>query len=251
MIRNGEQLSESDATRRFYCYTRYDSLGRITEVGQIRDTANVSQISNTFTRSQASLTAWFTALNLYRGQVTKTIYDQEYAGFTGFNNRLVVQQKNLRNRVSYTSYTDSPLVSTAYNNATFYTYDIHGNVDTPLQDYGQSTVYLNIMNKNGNRFKKVVYQYDLICGKVNQVSDQPGWADQFYHKYSYDAENRLTVAFQIGVLYADLCLGIWRAVTRKDSDLIIESLQYIQGVGNNEARGELSPAGLNALRKST
>ena len=65
-------------------------------------------------------------------------------------------------------------------------------MDTLLQDYGQSTVYPNIMNKNGNRFKKVVYQYDLISGKVNQVSYQPGWADQFYHKYSYDPENRLT-----------------------------------------------------------
>ena len=120
------------------------------------------------------------------------IYDQEYAGFTGFNNRLVVQQKNLRNRVSYTSYTDSPLILIAYNNATFYTYDIHGYVDTLLQDYGQSTVYPNIMNKNGNWFKKVVYQSDLISGKVNRVSYQPGWGDQFYHKYSYDAVNRLT-----------------------------------------------------------
>jgi hypothetical protein len=47
------------------------------------------------------------------------------------------------------------------------------------------------MNMNGNRFKKIVYQYDLISGKVNSVSYQPGWADQFYHKYAYDAENRL------------------------------------------------------------
>jgi len=48
------------------------------------------------------------------------------------------------------------------------------------------------MNQSGNRFKKVVYNYDLISGKVNQVSYQPGQADAYYHRYSYDAENRLT-----------------------------------------------------------
>ena len=38
----------------------------------------------------------------------------------------------------------------------------------------------------------MVYDYDLISGKVNQVSYQPGLADGFYHQYSYDAENRIT-----------------------------------------------------------
>ena len=44
----------------------------------------------------------------------------------------------------------------------------------------------------GNRFKTMTYDYDLISGKVNQVSYQPGKADGFYHQYSYDAENRIT-----------------------------------------------------------
>ena len=34
--------------------------------------------------------------------------------------------------------------------------------------------------------------YDLISGKVNEVAYQPGQADAFYHRYSYDAENKLT-----------------------------------------------------------
>jgi hypothetical protein len=37
----------------------------------------------------------------------------------------------------------------------------------------------------------MVYQYDLISGKVNQVAYQPGRVDGFYHRYSYDAENKL------------------------------------------------------------
>jgi hypothetical protein len=68
-----------------------------------------------------------------------------------------------------------------------YRYDIHGNVDTLLQDYKTGS-----MNSSVNRFKKFIYSYDLISGKVNTVDYQPGQADAFYHKYSYDAENRLT-----------------------------------------------------------
>jgi RHS repeat-associated protein len=71
--------------------------------------------------------------------------------------------------------------------ATFYSYDPHGNVDTLLQDYGGSSVM-----SGSNRYKLLKYDYDLVSGKVNQVSYQPGWADGFYHQYSYDAENRIT-----------------------------------------------------------
>ncbi|KIC89064.1 hypothetical protein, partial [Flavihumibacter sp. ZG627] len=37
----------------------------------------------------------------------------------------------------------------------------------------------------------ITYHYDLISGKVNMVSYNPGKADQFFHQYDYDAENRL------------------------------------------------------------
>ncbi len=45
----------------------------------------------------------------------------------------------------------------------------------------------------------MVYQYDLISGKVNHVAYQPPretmhYPDMLYHRYSYDAENRLTLA---------------------------------------------------------
>lgn len=41
------------------------------------------------------------------------------------------------------------------------------------------------------RYKKITYNYDLISGKVNQVSYQPCKPDAYYHRYEYDAENRL------------------------------------------------------------
>ncbi len=67
----------------------------------------------------------------------------------------------------------------------------HGNVDTLLQDFGSSANSPNAMNTTGNRFKKIVYDYDLISGKVKAVAYQPGQTDAFYHRYNYDAENRL------------------------------------------------------------
>jgi RHS repeat-associated protein len=78
--------------------------------------------------------------------------------------------------------------------SSYYSYDILGNVDTLVQDYGNSSLYpdvANVMNAS-NRFKKIVYDFDLVSGKVNQVSYQHGYADAFYHSYLYDAENRIT-----------------------------------------------------------
>src|SRR5690606_40287862 len=74
-----------------------------------------------------------------------------------------------------------------YTSATYYTYDIHGNVDELVQHYNAG-----IMQSTGNAYKKITYDYDLISGKVNKVSYQPGHYDQFYHRYQYDAENRIT-----------------------------------------------------------
>jgi hypothetical protein len=73
--------------------------------------------------------------------------------------------------------------------------DIHGNVDTLLQHYGRTdlSTHKNIMNMNGNPWKKIVYRYDLISGKVNHVAYNPKNVDEFYHNYTYDAENRLTL----------------------------------------------------------
>jgi RHS repeat-associated protein len=61
-------------------------------------------------------------------------------------------------------------------------------VDTLVQQYRTG-----MMATHGdNRFKVMTYQYDLISGKVNQVHYQPGQPDQYYHRYAYDAENRIT-----------------------------------------------------------
>ncbi|THU30796.1 RHS repeat protein [Niastella caeni] len=195
--RNARQRTAS-ATEEgsLYSYTKYDSLGRITEVGQVSNTGANGAMTNAISRNQPSLNNWLLALHNRRGQITNTVYDLPYTGFEGLaDQRLVISQKNLRNRVSYTTLTDTGLYN-VYSQGTFYTYDILGNVDQLLQDYGCESCFgttANVMNTNGNRWKKIGYQYDLISGKVNMVIYQQGWRDGFFHRYSYDAENRLTL----------------------------------------------------------
>ena len=176
-----------------YSYTLYDYLGRITQVGQKPQTAPMQQ---SISQDTTLLKNWLAAGAL-KEQITRTVYDVSYYSaddlLCNFN---VLCQKNLRNRVSYTQLIDNEPPDFATNPnafaglqaaATYYSYDIHGNVDTLVQDLQQA------MTANlGNRYKKMVYDYDLISGKVNRVSYQHGYADQFYHQYLYDAENRIT-----------------------------------------------------------
>ncbi|HVM86891.1 MAG TPA: hypothetical protein VMT76_01800 [Puia sp.] len=191
---NAKQRTVSSTEQgRWYSYTLYDSLGRITEVGQIAN-AGVQAMNDTISRDEGQLAAWIQNAAANKMQITQTVYDVAYNG-TGWQNvsSPPVIQRNLRNRVSYTSFTvgNNPA---NYNAASFYTYDAHGNVDTLVQDYGNRVAdasVSNAMNIAGSQFKRIVYQYDLVSGKVNTVAYQPNQPDQFYHRYTYDAENRL------------------------------------------------------------
>ena len=166
-----------------YSYTLYDDLGRIKEVGQKTNTTLMSQV---ISQDKAALYSWITS-TLNREQITRTTYDA-----VATNLQVSYPQQNLRNRVSFTQVFDAADPGIAenfnHNNATYYTYDIHGNVDVLLQDYKA----LMEGNSPGNRFKIIKYRYDLISGKVNEVAYQPGMIDGYMHHYEYDAENRIT-----------------------------------------------------------
>jgi RHS repeat-associated protein len=214
---NAKQAVNSATGNPNYSYTLYDGLGRIIEVGQLPSSYSMTDL---IARNKNELFAWLTkAQNNNAGgsnfsqnnpgkpnQVTRTDYDLTYFQGTGLLIPNPLIQQNLRNRVSYTTVFDvlnkvgMPLPG-CHNFATYYTYDIHGNVDALVQDYGSSDVNNNTNTCNNttvnnfnstDKFKKITYNYDLISGKVNQVNYQPNQLDQFYHRYNYDAENRLT-----------------------------------------------------------
>jgi RHS repeat-associated protein len=123
-----------------------------------------------------------------RDDVVMTIYD------TAATNLATVPgmsaQQNLRKRVACVKYFEQLSVADAayahYNYATHYSYDIDGNVNTLVQDF-PSLAYLK------QRYKRVDYDYDLISGKVNMLSYNRSFADQYYQRYSYDDDNRITL----------------------------------------------------------
>lgn len=168
---------ESDA----FSYTLYDGLGRITEVGELTSGTPPTDL---ITRDMESFDSWLTAAASTKTQITKTVYDLAYTPLEP-----VMAAVNLRNRVAWSAVynTAADLENGEHASATFYSYDIHGNASTVLQDYKAGS-----MAAASNRFKKFVYNYDLISGKVLQLDYQPGMPDAFHHRYHYDAESRLT-----------------------------------------------------------
>ncbi len=173
---------------KLYSFTQYDVLGRISEVGEKMQPTDMTQ---GISQNESQLSAWL-AGGSSKKQLTRTVYDETYT-VANFQSQ-VLQQRNLRNRVSYTYTLDDEADQTPtripWQAATLYSYDIHGNVDQLVQDYRSGMGQVG-----GNRWKRMEYRYDLISGKVNEVAYQPGMIDGYYHRYDYDAENKLTEVY--------------------------------------------------------
>jgi hypothetical protein len=168
--RNRQQAEDGN-----FSYTKYDALGRIIEVGQIQTS---SGISYNLVRDDTRLTSWLSSGT--KSQITRNYYDEIkysvlYKDFV---------QENLRNKIASTTYQESD--GSNYDYGTHYSYDIHENICAVVQ---QNTMLAAM----GQNYKLINYSYDLVSGKENEVIYQKGENDAFYHKYYYDADNRLTL----------------------------------------------------------
>jgi RHS repeat-associated protein len=180
-----------------FSYTRYDELGRIVEVGEMTLNSdygfdeNGRFISPTATLVDVSASSFPSGLLGFVSaeEVTKTKYDElEGLSSSEFEDYL---GDNTRNRITgvyyYEDYTEGTDDFTTYDNATFYDYDVHGNVKELVQKINDE--HLEDLEHD---IKKVDYEYDLVSGNVKHVTYQKGEADQFIHEYEYDADNRIT-----------------------------------------------------------
>ncbi len=159
-------------TYQTYSYTVYDAFGRITEVGEINAQADP-------TPAQINDPTFPLSFGSNPHEIIKTFYDMPIAG-------IALGQQNLRNRVAATAYYSSANQQ-SYDYATHFSYDAHGNVKKLVQEN------TNLASLPGDADKKTIeYEYDLVSGNVNEVKYQQGYTDQFYHRYSYDADNRIT-----------------------------------------------------------
>lgn len=135
---NSQNTKQFNKTPQAYSYTKYDDLGRISEVGEKPENTTdtlftsifgdyVNQQFNPNIISDAKLLTWINAGT--RKEVTSTYYDVTV--ITG----LPLTQDNLRKRVATVTFEDvDDNNMQTYNHATHYSYDIHGNVKTLLQD---------------------------------------------------------------------------------------------------------------------
>lgn len=174
-----------------WSYTVYDALGRIKEVGELNASAAPTTAQLAATNFPDNWAGTITANP--RTDVTLTYYDvvDPTIGTPVQPFFSSGQQKNLRKRVAHTFHLEYSNMGGTY--ATHYSYDIHGNVEELVQEnpelnsYNNGTVFL--------RYKQIRYKYDLVSGNVKEVLYQAGQADQFYHRYRYDADNRVVAAF--------------------------------------------------------
>lgn len=163
-------------------------MGRINEVGEIHAAApdimaGTGPIEDQYIAGELSpdrFNSWID--NGSRSEITRTSYDEATApSISGFI------QTNLQKRVSATYVDNKSNTGDGYEHATYYSYDIHGNVKSLLQENPKVWT-----GNDAHRFKQIDYEYDLISGNVKKVSYQDGHLDAFYHKYLYDADNRIT-----------------------------------------------------------
>src|SRR5690554_5028694 len=211
-----------------YSYTLYDDLGRVVEVGEMKTSSRLLRINNEgklvyavypFNSFVVNSLGWInnasSAQILERKEVTRSIYD-EMAGlkapYMSNSGSTTISQINVRalfgadyahdntrNRIVGVVYQDDYDVNiNNYQSGSFYDYDVHGNVKKLIQVYNK----LELQNLN-QHIKHIDYEYDLLSGNVNKVIYQKGEQDQFIHRYSYDADNRITIAetSKDGVIY--------------------------------------------------
>lgn len=176
-----------------YSYSLYDQLSRIVEVGELSSLTAPDPLEGNFLENAQS---WITGNSNYsRTDVVHTYYTTLPGNWSSLNlPDFSITEKHNRNRVvgslTYESLsgvfdTETVVLTNSgyqsYDHATYYNYDIHGNVNELEQDYMSVA----------DRKKNIKYDYDLLSGNVNQVVYQKDKEDEFRHRYSYDADNRI------------------------------------------------------------
>lgn len=148
-------------------YTSFDALGRVVEVGEL-DGISLSGGISTDDLSHPDFPYNLTSVT--QQQEIFTTYDDPAFDL------------DFRNRIQSTE-NEYSLIT--------YDYDMHGNVKN-LTNY----IYQNEDYTYSSFKTSVAYEYDLVSGNVNKLYfNDPRRKDAFFHKYVYDADNRIQKVF--------------------------------------------------------
>ena len=181
-----------------FSYTRYDGLGRIVEAGEYEpQQAYINEEGNVIIGG--SPVSDLETYNYKRYEVNRTLYDTPVVNSTSWfesysdnnNHKRVTAILTYNIMEDGVNFDEQEIIANdRYDNAVLYDYDIHGNVKELI--YHTNKEILKSLNQD---VKKVIYDYDLVSGNVNSVTYQPKKADQFIHRYEYDADNRITQVY--------------------------------------------------------
>ncbi|PQJ12999.1 hypothetical protein CJD36_004445 [Flavipsychrobacter stenotrophus] len=181
---NDKQTSAYSSDTQRLTYNIYDKQNRIIETGE-EDTYWPDMFALFDANDLDGLFNYYKHMD--RRDVVVTVYDTEATNLQTIAG--LEQQTNLRKRVAVVKYFDSLYMADSallnYTYATHYSYDIEGSVKTLTQDFP-------VLDAVRQRYKRIDYDYDLISGKVNMLSYNRSFADQYYQRYNYDDDNRLT-----------------------------------------------------------
>ncbi|HTB06852.1 MAG TPA: hypothetical protein VK806_07870, partial [Bacteroidia bacterium] len=199
--RDGRQVvsqttKQHNYLRPAYSYSLYDALNRVIEVGQKtenKDTANnfnkifgdtIMGFINPNIIGPNKFIAWIKDSTGPRTEVRRYYFDVQNI----LPSNVLVQQ-NLRNRTTSMTYSDTlRRDSLVYNNATHYSYDVHGDVATLIQEDSN-------INIPGQKYRRTDFQYDIVSNKMNEIDYENDSIDQYHERYMYDADNRPTQVF--------------------------------------------------------
>ncbi len=173
-----------------FSYTLYDKQNRITETGEFHKDANMMSYVNDLKNQTYNLTheqLKADMLSILRRDVTHTFYDAEIKNLSLISG--MSKQEFLRSRVatiaSYNFLSSTVAAGDNFRIALHYSYDLNGNVNVLTYDMPELESFMQ-------RYKRIDYDFDLYSGKVKLVSYNRSFADQFYQRYEYDDDNRIT-----------------------------------------------------------
>ncbi len=165
-------------------FTVYDDLGRLRASAEMEVSSLPSSDWLTPDESWEDFRAGGTPLY----DLTVSVYDRYPEYVPAFERGDTIHGRNrITASIYYPEIDALPNInnpSEDFQYAIYFAYDVHGWVPEEVHDIPELAPF-------GKRYTRIQRVFDLVTGKMYELSYQPGDKDAFYHRFAYDERNRL------------------------------------------------------------